>query len=176
MILLFQYILCYFLSKRRPTAGGYSGISIHPMLFFIAQRTSTSAYTLQRFQYILCYFLSKTNHPVLHISFISIHPMLFFILLSPPRLLPNPYFNTSYVIFYQMSVFDELNSLNDFNTSYVIFYLITCPSSQNCASISIHHMLFFIVYPSCSYEILKDFNTSYVIFYLNTVWSGILEI
>ena len=54
---LFQYIQCYFLSRR----------------------SCSRCYRIDRFQYIQCYFLSQSKAQVPWIMEISIHPMLFFI-------------------------------------------------------------------------------------------------
>ena len=144
-LLVFQYILCYFLSFPFICQYYFIIISIHPMLFFICSRCyridSDSA-----FQYILCYFLSgntalregrRTN--------ISIHPMLFFI--KAIRALHNVrkfHFNTSYVIFYRRTGTGFSVAWNYFNTSYVIFYRKRRPTAGGYSGISIHPMLFFI--------------------------------
>ena len=78
-LLLFQYILCYFLSEYSCPHLIVGAISIHPMLFFIRTRfwkawcsehisihpmlffisaEDVFLWWMEEFQYILCYFLS----------------------------------------------------------------------------------------------------------------------
>ena len=99
----------------------------------------------QWFQYILCYFLSWNTSATTSRSMISIHPMLFFIgeegyVLS----IDNPYFNTSYVIFYRIW---SLRSIKERVISiHPMLFFITGRSKNNwnISYISIHPMLFFI--------------------------------
>ena len=163
--MLFQYISCYSLSRRKLQQGFRILVSIHLMLLFISKYGVCKTDNMEVSIHLMLLFIRQPGFSPGLSFHVSIHLMLLFICMAYRLTGQKTCFNTSHVTLYQINTKSQDALLKCFNTSHVTLYQKRVRTCKKLVSVSIHLMLLFIQVDVLQPIGNQCFNTSHVTLY-----------